>query len=197
MGPVQAAFLPQDPDRLIPVPPHPDGRSARRDVPRPSPESRTAMIKSILLVGLGSCAGGILRYLVSLVLPPRGSGFPTATFIVNIAGCLLIGLLYGLFSKYSETPSALCLLLTTGLCGGFTTFSTFSNEAVAMLQGCDNAPGREYPDVPALRYRQRNLRNTGYFRRVCVSPVIVEAGMSSFENANIFRPRSFSEAPIW
>ena len=89
------------------------------------------MIKSILLVGLGSCAGGILRYLVSLALPPRGSGFPTATFIVNIAGCLLIGL----FSKYSETPSALCLLLTTGLCGGFTTFSTFSNEAVTMLQG--------------------------------------------------------------
>lgn len=75
------------------------------------------MIKSILLVGLGSCAGGILRYLVSLALPPRGSGFPTATFIVNIAGCLLIG------------------LLTTGLCGGFTTFSTFSNEAVTMLQG--------------------------------------------------------------
>ena len=93
------------------------------------------MIKSILIVGLGSCAGGILRYLVSLALPPRGSGFPTATFIVNIAGCLLIGLLYGLFSKYSETPSALCLLLTTGLCGGFTTFSTFSNEAVTMLQG--------------------------------------------------------------
>ena len=90
------------------------------------------MIKSILLVGLGSCAGGILRYLVSLALPPRGSGFPTATFIVNIAGCLLIGLLYGLFSKYSETHSA---LLTTGLCGGFTTFSTFSNEAVTMLQG--------------------------------------------------------------
>ena len=84
------------------------------------------MIKSILIVGLGSCAGGILRYLVSLALPPRGSGFPTATFIVNIAGCLLIGLLYGLFSKYSETPS---------LCGGFTTFSTFSNEAVTMLQG--------------------------------------------------------------
>ena len=93
------------------------------------------MIKSILIVGLGSCAGGILRYLVSLALPPRGSGFPTATFIVNIAGCLLIGLLYGLFSKYSETPSTLCLLLTTGLCGGFTTFSTFSNEAVTMLQG--------------------------------------------------------------
>ena len=93
------------------------------------------MIKSILIVGLGSCAGGILRYLVLLALPPRESGFPTATFIVNIAGCLLIGLLYGLFSKYSETHSALCLLLTTGLCGGFTTFSTFSNEAVTMLQG--------------------------------------------------------------
>ncbi len=93
------------------------------------------MIKSILLVGLGSCAGGILRYLVCRALLASESGFLTATFIVNIAGCLLIGLLYGLLSKYSETPSALCLLLTTDLCRRFTTFSTFSNEAVTMLQG--------------------------------------------------------------
>ena len=72
------------------------------------------MIKSILIVGFGSCAGGILRYLVSLALPPRGSGFPTATFIVNIAGCLLIGLLYGLFSKYSETHSEAVTMLQGG-----------------------------------------------------------------------------------
>lgn len=52
------------------------------------------MIRSILLVGLGGCIGSILRYLVSAAIPWDKSGFPTATFIVNIAGCLLIGLLY-------------------------------------------------------------------------------------------------------
>lgn len=92
------------------------------------------MIRSILLVGIGSCAGGILRYALSLAVHSDKNGFPFATFIVNITGCLLIGLIYGLFSKFSDTSSGLCLLLTTGFCGGFTTFSTFSNEALKMLQ---------------------------------------------------------------
>ena len=92
------------------------------------------MLKSILLVGLGSCAGGILRYLLSLAVHPVRTGFPLATFLTNIAGCLIIGILLGVFSRNSSESSSLCLLLTTGFCGGFTTFSTFSNDALTLLQ---------------------------------------------------------------
>ena len=94
------------------------------------------MLKSILLVGAGSFVGGALRYVISLLVRPSG-GFPLSTFIVNIAGCLLIGLLYGLFSRFSSTSGSLCLLLTTGFCGGFTTFSTFSSDVVRMLKSGD------------------------------------------------------------
>lgn len=92
------------------------------------------MLKSILLVGLGSCAGGILRYLLSLAVHPARTGFPLATFLTNITGCLIIGILFGVFSRNSSESSSLCLLLTTGFCGGFTTFSTFSNDALTLLQ---------------------------------------------------------------
>lgn len=91
------------------------------------------MLKSIFLVGIGSFAGGVLRYVVSLIVRPV-AGFPIHTFIVNVLGCLLIGLLYGLFYRTSSTAGTCCLLLTTGLCGGFTTFSTFANESLSMLQ---------------------------------------------------------------
>lgn len=66
------------------------------------------MLKSILLVGAGSFVGGALRYVISLLVRPSG-GFPLSTFIVNIAGCLLIGLLYGLFSRFSSTSGSLHL----------------------------------------------------------------------------------------
>lgn len=92
------------------------------------------MLKALLLVGSGSFIGGALRYLISQLMKPCGAGFPLGTFCVNILGCFLIGLLYGLFSKYSTTSGDWCLLLTTGLCGGFTTFSTFCNESMTMVQ---------------------------------------------------------------
>ena len=92
------------------------------------------MLIKILLVGIGSCAGGIARYLLSLLIPSVGKGFPLATFIINVAGSLLIGMLVGLLSKIAPAHSGLFLLLVTGFCGGFTTFSTFSNESLIMLQ---------------------------------------------------------------
>ena len=93
------------------------------------------MIKSILIVGCGSFVGGALRYLISTLMKNESaSSFPIGTLLVNILGCFLIGVIYGLFVRYSTTSHMLCLLLTTGFCGGFTTFSTFANESLQMLQ---------------------------------------------------------------
>ena len=96
------------------------------------------MIKSILLVGIGSFFGGALRYAVSLMMKNiTANAFPWATLSVNLIGCFLLGLIFALFGKYSSVNSTLCLLLATGFCGGFTTFSTFANESLQMLQ-CGN-----------------------------------------------------------
>jgi len=93
------------------------------------------LFKTILAVGAGSFLGGVARYLVSLAMKGASKGFPWATLIVNLAGCFLIGLLWGVFSRNASEGSNWALFLTVGLCGGFTTFSTFSKEALMMLQG--------------------------------------------------------------
>ena len=99
------------------------------------------MIKSILFVGIGSFFGGALRYAVSLMMKNiTANAFPWATLSVNLIGGFLLGLIFALFGKYSSVNSALCLLLATGFCGGFTTFSTFANESLQMLQ-CGNILG--------------------------------------------------------
>ena len=92
------------------------------------------IIKNILAVGAGSFIGGAARYLVSLGMKGIGKGFPWATLAVNLVGCLMIGLLSGLLSRNAAENTSWGLFLTVGLCGGFTTFSTFSKEALAMLQ---------------------------------------------------------------
>ena len=92
------------------------------------------IIKNILAVGAGSFVGGAARYLVSLGMKGIGKDFPWATLAVNLVGCLMIGLLWGLLSRNAAENTSWGLFLTVGLCGGFTTFSTFSKEALAMLQ---------------------------------------------------------------
>ncbi len=87
-----------------------------------------------MLIGAGSFAGGIFRYLISFpFLQKYPHGFPWGTFLVNITGCLCIGLLYGLADRYA-LPKEWRLFLATGLLGGFTTFSAFSNETVTLFQ---------------------------------------------------------------
>lgn len=90
-------------------------------------------MKEILLVGAGSFVGGSLRYFVSkLIQQYAEGGFPLGTMAVNVIGCLIIGLLSGLNWPGGIMSPASKLFLTTGLCGGFTTFSTFMNESVAL-----------------------------------------------------------------
>lgn len=90
------------------------------------------MIQKVLLVAVGGAAGAVCRYLLSMI-PVRGE-FPVMTFLTNITGAFVIGLIVGLTAgKLSEAPE-LVLFLKTGFCGGFTTFSTFSLETVQLLE---------------------------------------------------------------
>lgn len=86
---------------------------------------------SFLLVGLGGAVGAMLRYAISLI-PFKGS-FPLLTLMTNLIGALLIGLIAGTAVK-KELSENMHLFLKTGLCGGFTTFSTFSLESYNLLQ---------------------------------------------------------------
>ena len=91
------------------------------------------MVRNILWVALGGALGSVCRYLVSRMIV---TSFPWGTFTVNVIGSLLIGLLVGLTAKSIVSPE-MKLLLVTGFCGGFTTFSTFANESFAMIKAGD------------------------------------------------------------
>ena len=95
----------------------------------------TAMTKELIAIFLGGGTGSVLRYCVQLALHERivPYNFPWATFTVNIVGSFLIGLFYAWSARFN-LPTDLRLLLTTGLCGGFTTFSTFSNDGLTLLK---------------------------------------------------------------
>lgn len=93
-------------------------------------------MKNLLLIFIGGGLGSMSRYLVGKMMTNllNIKNFPLGTFTANILGCLLIGVILGWFAKNSQVDKAWSLLFATGFCGGFTTFSTFSQENIILIQ---------------------------------------------------------------
>lgn len=109
-----------------------------------------SMGKTILFIGIGSFVGGVLRFLLSQAIQSRlDGGFPFGTLVVNVVGCFLIGIVFGLYEKGLVTDQAR-LFLATGILGGFTTFSAFSNESIALLRSGQHALALGYVAISVV-----------------------------------------------
>ena len=124
---------------------HPSGR-AKFHLWRPAPyficKSCPALltlgIKTAIIIALGGALGSLSRYgAQSYVLKLYPFTFPLGTFLVNVSGCLLIGLFYALSEKGNLISPEWRLFLTTGFCGGYTTFSTFAYENANLMRSSD------------------------------------------------------------
>lgn len=93
------------------------------------------MIKEAFIIGAGGAVGSVLRYYSGQFISKNYPGqIPLGTLIVNLLGCLLIGILLGYFAKNQGLSNEWKLLLVTGFCGGYTTFSTFAAENITLIQ---------------------------------------------------------------
>jgi fluoride exporter len=91
-------------------------------------------MRMLALIGFGSFIGGSFRYLIAQMVQSKFlSAFPFGTLTVNIIGCFAIGVIFGMSDKMNLSPEWR-LFLATGICGGFTTFSAFSLETMALLR---------------------------------------------------------------
>ena len=105
---------------------------------------------NFVLVAVGSALGGVLRYIVSLGLAAQ-KGFPWATLSVNVIGSFLIGLISGLLARhFGGNGESVRLFAVVGFCGGFTTFSAFSNETFRLIEGCQWFSAAVYAGVSVL-----------------------------------------------
>ncbi len=95
------------------------------------------MVKQLLLVFIGGGFGSVLRFVIGKFLNNTENGIPYGTFAANIIGSLLIGIILGMAAKNDALSSNQTLLLATGFCGGFTTFSTFAYENHVFLKSGD------------------------------------------------------------
>ena len=91
------------------------------------------MIKNIFLVFIGGGLGSVCRYLISDINYFKKFIFPYPTLLTNLLGCFLIGLALGWSIKNSNSDSSLAIMFTIGFCGGFTTFSSFSQESLVLI----------------------------------------------------------------
>ncbi len=94
-------------------------------------------MKQVLLVFIGGGFGSVARYLLGKFMNPASEGIPYGTFLANVLGSLLIGLILGLAARNETLSQSQTLLLATGFCGGFTTFSTFAYENHTFLKSGD------------------------------------------------------------
>lgn len=101
-----------------------------------------------LWVGLGGAAGAMGRYAISLI--PSKTAFPFLTLITNIIGAILIGFVVGMASTRENVSQNVVLFWKTGVCGGFTTFSTFSLEAYGLFQNKSYVLGGIYVVLSVL-----------------------------------------------
>jgi len=92
------------------------------------------MIKSLLAVVVGGSVGCVIRWLISVRFNPLFPNLPPGTLIVNLVGGFIIGMALAYFIKNPQLDPAWKLLIVTGLCGGMTTFSSFSAEIMTLLQ---------------------------------------------------------------
>ncbi len=93
------------------------------------------MLKNILIIGAGGFIGSVLRYLVQLYIDKGlNSTFPLGTLVANIAGSFLIGIVFALAEKGNLLSAEWRMFLAIGICGGFTTFSTFAFNNFVMIQ---------------------------------------------------------------
>lgn len=87
-----------------------------------------------IIVGLGGFVGAVCRYLMGLIPLKEGMDFPVRTLAVNVLGAFAIGLIVALAAKHQSLSPRLILFLKTGICGGFTTFSTFALETSDLMK---------------------------------------------------------------
>ena len=89
---------------------------------------------NIIAVGLGGVVGAVCRYLIGLVPLKEVTVFPIKTFIINIVGCIVIGLITVVATRNNNMNPNMLLFLKVGVCGGFTTFSTFALESAELMK---------------------------------------------------------------
>ncbi|HEY4602139.1 MAG TPA: fluoride efflux transporter CrcB [Cerasibacillus sp.] len=90
-------------------------------------------LKTMMAVGIGGVIGTLLRYTISLFIS-TSSGFPLATFLINISGCFILSFLLTYFGTKWDKPPLFMTAISVGVIGSFTTFSTFAVEVVHLLQ---------------------------------------------------------------
>ena len=96
------------------------------------------MLINCLAVGAGGFIGSIMRYLIGMVSFLQKGSIPFQTLLANVLGAILIGVILQVASSYNILSGPMVLFLKVGICGGFTTFSTFSSEALGFLESGRN-----------------------------------------------------------